>query len=148
MSTGHEVMHTATQPPAEPAVVTAPDLAAWLRPALIAAAAALAVCVLGGLTLYGYISYRFGEIHKVTLHFLSPVVPRAGTPRGGSGNGGSSVPPMNILVVGSDTRAALVASARVPILRLGIGGRQSRGVDIAGYAARRGRRAGSRRSAE
>ena len=74
---------------------------------LIGVDVVLAVCVLGGLTLYGYISYRFGEIHKVTLHFLSPVVTRAGTPRGGSGTGGSSVPPMNILVVGSDTRAAL-----------------------------------------
>jgi len=67
----------------------------------------LAVCVLGGLTVYGYVSYRFGEIHKVTVHFLSPVIARAGTPHGGSGSGGSSILPMNILVVGSDTRAAL-----------------------------------------
>jgi len=67
----------------------------------------LAVCVLGGLTVYGYVSYRFGEIHKVTLHFLSPVIPRAGTHRGGSGSGGTNVLPMNILVVGSDSRAAL-----------------------------------------
>ena len=62
----------------------------WPRRLLIGVDVFLAVCVLGGLTLYGYVSYRFGEIHKVTLHFLSPVIPRAGTPRGGSGSGGTA----------------------------------------------------------
>ena len=84
----------------------------WPRRLLIGVDVFLAVCVLGGLTLYGYVSYRFGEIHKVTLHFLSPVIPRSGTPRGGSGNGGTSILPMNILVVGSDTRAALSDAAQ------------------------------------
>jgi LCP family protein required for cell wall assembly len=60
----------------------------------------VAVCLLGAGSVYGYVSYRFGEIKKVAVHSLAP---EASSRPGDT----SPIPAMNILIVGSDTRAAL-----------------------------------------
>jgi LCP family protein required for cell wall assembly len=71
----------------------------------------VAVCLLAAASLYAYVSYRFGQIHRVTVHGLSSA-PAPGGRAGGIG-GGSAGPPINILVVGSDTRAGLSDASRL-----------------------------------
>ena len=63
----------------------------------------LALCLVIAGTLYGYVSYRFGQIHRVTISSLFG----GAVPSGGSTGGGSAGPPQNILLVGSDTRSGL-----------------------------------------
>jgi len=70
----------------------------WPRRLLIGLNVFVAVCVIVAGSIYGYVSYRFGQIHRVSI---------AGISIGPTAAGGGSDPPMNILVVGSDTRTGL-----------------------------------------
>jgi hypothetical protein len=62
----------------------------------------VAVCVLGAASLYGYVKWRFGQINRVTISGLLHPSRRVGGPAGSTSAAGA---PINILVVGSDTRA-------------------------------------------
>jgi len=69
----------------------------------------VAVCVLGAAALYGYVKWRFGEINRITISgLLDPSRPSKG---GAVGSTSSAGPPINILVVGSDTRAFVKAGS-------------------------------------
>jgi LCP family protein required for cell wall assembly len=68
----------------------------------------VAICLLAVSSLYAYVSYRFGQIHRVTIAGLS-IGAAPGPTHSTSTPAG---PPMNILVVGSDTRAALSDGAQ------------------------------------
>jgi LCP family protein required for cell wall assembly len=72
----------------------------------------VALCLVGAGSLYAYVTYRFDQIHRVTVHGLST----APAPGGGAGGHATAKPgsagaPMNILVVGSDTRVGISDSA-------------------------------------
>jgi LCP family protein required for cell wall assembly len=73
----------------------------WPRRLLIAANVMVAVAILGVATAYGYVNWRFGQIHTKNLSALTTKGPTGG---GGGGN------PFTLLVVGSDSRAALSAN--------------------------------------
>jgi LCP family protein required for cell wall assembly len=75
----------------------------WPRRLLIGLNVFVALCLIAVGSLYGYVSYRFGQIHRVTLSDIF----HGTVPSGGSQSSGSAGPPMNILVVGSDTRTGL-----------------------------------------
>jgi LCP family protein required for cell wall assembly len=64
----------------------------WLRRLLIGLNVFVAVCLLGAGTVYGYVWWRFGQINRISLHNLTGSAP-------------GSDAPMNILIVGSDSRA-------------------------------------------
>ena len=78
----------------------------WPRRLLIGLNVFVAVCLLGAGALYGYVTYRFGQIHRITIAGL------AIGPAGTASSGGSAGPPMNVLVVGSDTRTGLANGAQ------------------------------------
>jgi LCP family protein required for cell wall assembly len=69
---------------------------------LIAANVMVALTIIGAASAYGYVNWRFGQIH--TKH-LSALTTKG--PNGATGGGGK---PFTLLVVGSDSRAALNAS--------------------------------------
>jgi LCP family protein required for cell wall assembly len=68
----------------------------------------VAVCVLGAASLYGYVKWRFGQINRVTISGLLHPSRRVGGPAGSTSAAGA---PINILVVGSDTRAFVQAGS-------------------------------------
>jgi len=72
----------------------------WPRRLLIGLNVFLAVCLLAIGSLYGYVTFRLGQIHRISIGGLT-IGAAPGVTSGGGG------PPMNILVVGSDSRAAL-----------------------------------------
>ena len=74
----------------------------WPRRVLIGLNVFIAVCLLAVGSLYGYVSFRLGQIRRINIIGLS-IGPAPGATVGNGGGG----PPMNILVVGSDTRSAL-----------------------------------------
>src|ERR1700686_4189932 len=81
----------------------------WPRRVLIGLNIFIAVCVLGAASLYGYVTWRFGQIHRISIaSLLHPTRRPAG---GAAGPTGAAGPPMNILVVGSDTRAFVQAGS-------------------------------------
>jgi LCP family protein required for cell wall assembly len=67
----------------------------WPRRALIAANVVVAVCLVGTASAYGYVQWRLGQIRKEKLTALTSI------------NGGK---PFTLLIVGSDSRAALSAN--------------------------------------
>jgi LCP family protein required for cell wall assembly len=69
----------------------------WPRRVLIGVNALVAVCLLGAASAYGYVQWRLGQIHREKLSNLAGAV--------GSGQ------PFTMLIVGSDTRAALANNA-------------------------------------
>ncbi len=69
----------------------------WPRRLLIGANVFLAVCLLGAAATYGYIRYRFGQIDRPS--FSCDVLRNCGEDDAGA--------PMNVLMVGSDSRANL-----------------------------------------
>jgi LCP family protein required for cell wall assembly len=72
----------------------------WPRRALIAANVMVALTIIGAASSYGYVKWRFDQIHTKTLPAL--------TTTHSSGAGGSSGgPPFTLLLVGSDSRAGL-----------------------------------------
>ncbi|HEY2428933.1 MAG TPA: hypothetical protein VGI06_08395, partial [Acidimicrobiales bacterium] len=75
----------------------------WPRRVLIGLNIFVALCLVLAGSLYGYVSYRFGQIHHVSISDLFP----GAVPSGGSNSAGAAGPPMNILLVGSDTRSGL-----------------------------------------
>ena len=74
----------------------------WPRRLLIGLNVFIAVCLLGAGLLYGYVTWRFGQIHRITISSLLHPTRRTGGPAGSTSAAGA---PLNILVVGSDTRA-------------------------------------------
>jgi LCP family protein required for cell wall assembly len=74
----------------------------WPRRLLVGLNVVIAVCLLGAGLLYGYVTWRFGEIHRITISSLLHPTRRVGGPAGSTSAAGA---PLNILVVGSDTRA-------------------------------------------
>jgi LCP family protein required for cell wall assembly len=74
----------------------------WPRRLLIAANVMVALTIIGAATAYGYVNWRFGQIHTKHLSAL--------TTKGANGSGGGGGKPFTLLVVGSDSRAALNAS--------------------------------------
>lgn len=74
----------------------------WPRRLLIGLNIFVAICLLGAGTLYGYVSFRFGQIHRVSIASLFH-----GNPDKGGSDSSSPGDPLNILVVGSDTRTGL-----------------------------------------
>src|SRR5579862_5602933 len=74
----------------------------WPRRLLIGLNIFIAVYLVGGLSLYGYITYRFGQIHRIHIPGLTIGVGKSAAGHAGSVSGGA---PMNILIVGSDTRS-------------------------------------------
>jgi len=76
----------------------------WPRRLLIGLNVFVAICLISAGATYAYVSYRFGQITRVTVQGLSAAAPTAGPV-------GSAGPPMNILVVGSDTRFGLTDGA-------------------------------------
>jgi LCP family protein required for cell wall assembly len=73
----------------------------WPRRLLIAANVMVALTIIGAASAYGYVNWRFGQIHTKHLSALT-------TPHGAAASGGSSKP-FTLLVVGSDSRAAIAA---------------------------------------
>jgi LCP family protein required for cell wall assembly len=71
----------------------------WPRRTLITANVLVALTIVGAAGAYGYVKWRFGQIHTKTLPALTT------THSASSGGGGG--PPFTLLVVGSDSRAAL-----------------------------------------
>jgi LCP family protein required for cell wall assembly len=69
----------------------------WPRRLLITANAVVLVLLALGASAYGYVQWRFGQVHRIAVAGLTPI-----------GSGGQSVAadgsPMTILLVGSDTR--------------------------------------------
>jgi LCP family protein required for cell wall assembly len=74
----------------------------WPRRLLIAANVMVALTIFGVASAYGYVNWRFGQIHTKNLSAL--------TTKGPSGGGGGGGKPFTLLVVGSDSRAALSAN--------------------------------------
>ncbi|HET9075324.1 MAG TPA: LCP family protein [Acidimicrobiales bacterium] len=68
----------------------------WPRRALVAINVIVAVCLIGAVSAYGYVQWRLGQIHRENLSSLSA-----------SGGG----KPFTLLIVGSDSRAALSQGA-------------------------------------
>jgi LCP family protein required for cell wall assembly len=74
----------------------------WPRRTLIGINIVVAVCLLAAAGGYAYVTWRFGQIGRV--HIGSLLAPQRG--KGGlAGTVGAAGPPLNILVVGSDTRS-------------------------------------------
>jgi LCP family protein required for cell wall assembly len=82
----------------------------WPRRLLLGLNIVVGLCLLGTGSLYAYVRYRLGQVHRVTIAGLTFDT-----------SSGSSLAPMNILVVGSDTRATLSG-----------GGAQFGGSDVGG----------------
>jgi LCP family protein required for cell wall assembly len=80
----------------------------WPRRLLIGLNVLIAVCLLGAGLLYGYVTWRFGQIHRITISSLLHPTRRTGGPAGSTTAAGA---PLNILVVGSDTRAFVQAGS-------------------------------------
>ena len=80
----------------------------WPRRLLIGLNLVIAVCLLGAATLYGYVTWRFGQIHRISISSLLHPTRRVGGPAGSTTAAGA---PLNILVVGSDTRAFVQAGS-------------------------------------
>jgi LCP family protein required for cell wall assembly len=80
----------------------------WPHRVLIGVNIFVAVCVLGAASLYGYVKWRFGQINRVTISGLLHPSRRVGGPAGSVSAAG---PPINILVVGSDTRSFVQAGS-------------------------------------
>jgi LCP family protein required for cell wall assembly len=74
----------------------------WPKRVLIGLNVFVGLCLIASASLYGYVSYRFGQIKHISIGDLF----KPAAVVGGSGPAG---PPMNILVVGSDTRALSAA---------------------------------------
>jgi len=74
----------------------------WPRRLLIGLNIFIALTLVAGLSLYGYVTYRFGQIHRIKIGSLTIGGSHAGHGGAGTVSGG---PAMNILVVGSDSRA-------------------------------------------
>src|ERR1700728_1350685 len=72
----------------------------WPRRLLIVANVMVALTIIGAASAYGYVNWRFNQIHTEHLSNLQP----PGSSGGGGGGGGK---PFTLLVVGSDSRAAL-----------------------------------------
>jgi LCP family protein required for cell wall assembly len=68
----------------------------WPRRVLIATNLLVLVLLLGAVSVYGYVNWRLGQIHKIVIPSIAASAP-AGAP-------------MNILVVGSDSRAGDIGS--------------------------------------
>src|SRR5581483_4062692 len=73
----------------------------WPRRTLIAVNVLVAVCLLAAAGGYAYVTWRFGEISRIRIGGITLAPGR----KGGSVGTVSTSPPINILVVGSDTRA-------------------------------------------
>jgi LCP family protein required for cell wall assembly len=73
----------------------------WPRRLLIAANVMVALTIIGAASAYGYVNWRFGQIHTKHLSALT-------TPHGAAATGGGGKP-FTLLVVGSDSRAAIAA---------------------------------------
>jgi LCP family protein required for cell wall assembly len=73
----------------------------WPRRILIAANVLVALTIIGAASAYGYVNWRFGQIHTKHLTALTT----SGSGAASSGGGGGK--PFTLLVVGSDSRAAL-----------------------------------------
>ncbi len=71
----------------------------WPRRLLIVANVMVALTIIGAASAYGYVNWRFDQIH--TEHLTNLQSP------GGGGGGGGGGKPFTLLVVGSDSRAAL-----------------------------------------
>jgi len=83
----------ATAPPPEGVVIPPTDpRSRWPRRVLIALNVVVAACLVGAGLVYGYVTYRNDQIHRIGVGGLA---------------GGASAGPMTILVVGSDTRSDL-----------------------------------------
>ena len=80
----------------------------WPRRVLIGLNILVALSLVAVSAVYGYVRFRLGQIHRVTVAGLSIGPAPGGAPAAGSPAG----PPMNILVVGSDTRAGLANGAQ------------------------------------
>jgi LCP family protein required for cell wall assembly len=65
---------------------------------LVATNLLVAVCLVSAAVVYGYVRYRVSQLKTIKLPGLAQVVP---------GAGGGGLPPMNILLVGSNTRTGL-----------------------------------------
>jgi LCP family protein required for cell wall assembly len=74
----------------------------WPRRVLIGANVIAALMIIGAASAYGYVNWRFSQIHTQHLSALSA----NGSVSGGSGGKGGGKP-FTLLVVGSDSRAAL-----------------------------------------
>ena len=74
-----------------PAAPYPPRRRRWVRRTLIGLNIFVAVCLVGTAMVYGYVWWRFGQINRVSLPSLV--------------SGASAGAPINILVVGSDSRA-------------------------------------------
>ncbi len=75
--------------------LTGPGRRSWPRRLLVAVNVAVAVCLIGTVSAYGYVQWRLGQIKKEKLSALTAI------------NGGK---PFTMLLVGSDSRAALAAN--------------------------------------
>src|SRR5579864_1880290 len=75
----------------------------WPRRTLIAVNVVVALAVLAAAGGYAYVTWRFGQIGRIHIPgLISPTHRQKG---GLAGTVGPAGPPINILVVGSDTRA-------------------------------------------
>src|SRR5579859_2416818 len=75
----------------------------WPRRLLIAANVMVALTIIGAASAYGYVNWRFSQIHSEHLSSLA-------APASGGGGGGGGGKPFTMLVVGSDSRAALAST--------------------------------------
>lgn len=77
----------------------------WPRRLLIGVNILLAVCIIGVGSGYAYLRYRFGQIDRIAIPIIGKSI-------GGSGAIHEDVPgePMNVLLVGSDSRADLTGA--------------------------------------
>jgi LCP family protein required for cell wall assembly len=73
----------------------------WPRWLLVGTNVVVALCLISAAVVYGYVRYRVSQLKTVELPGLAKVVPAAA---------GSGLPPMNILLVGSNTRTGLSPS--------------------------------------
>lgn len=80
----------------------------WPRRVLIGLNILVGLCLLASSALYAYVRFRFGQIHRVTIAGLTI----GAAPDGNNSADSPAGPPMNILVVGSDTRAGLANGAQ------------------------------------
>ncbi len=87
----------------------------WPRRVLVGANVFLAVCLIGAAATYGYIRYRFGQIDRPS--FGCEVLRNCGDDYSGA--------PMNVLLVGSDSRANLSPKDREFGTERQVGGQRS-----------------------
>ncbi len=82
-----------------------PSARRWPRRVLITVNIVVAFALVTAAGAYGYVNWRLGQIHREHLPSLSPNDKPAGSPSAGIPSGNAA--PFTLLLVGSDSRAAL-----------------------------------------